>query len=649
MGQSLDPLQDATGVDSVDISADIDNLLKKLDKLSTLYEKGRIDSDLLRYIPGMSKIMYQGQIDWIQTKKAYASSTYTDKQILEFSIELTKNHYMNFSNMVLCLPITFRKSTNKAQAIDVEMITVNDFFAHWIKDTSSKRYGDDIAILPINTTLYIYRYSEAMLKHLPDEVLETFQHELLYSKKKVIIKGNAANSFNDRRNHIAAAARNSHTDDNIEDRIAKFNDDNALSATKVYRIPLRYLVDVGLVNFPTAFNTKFTFNLEQNRNKLFESRDRLANLAGGAAAPLPTGQPDADIFFHGTPYMQYEQIKLNDTFNKYVTKALQSKRVLRTGIKPTPFQKTFEINTGIQSLNVEFKGANRQFSFIETSLVSDKGEQHNNVYDSYNAELAATRVASVQLENLNNKYGELKKKYDLTDEHDKYEMYRNFVAWATGGGSSVGPLTEYSNNDVYKELTKYEKYYKAADSDEKLYVDLRRGRGYTKELEKIVKKKKTKKGKMVVNRRNNIVLVKRDTTMKVTLPNGRTFYAKYKHVNRHYLPGGTTIQIIYRGRPVRGCRPTEPRPRRRAKPAAAVRGRGMMGRGIGDVAKTIATNPYVQEFGKGLLTKGRKSLQGLYRKATKRIKNKHLRSIAQSDIANMVVNEGVNKGIERLI
>ena len=79
LGQSLDPLQDATGVDSVDFSADINNLLKKLDKLSDFYEKGRIDSDLLRYIPGMSKIMYQGQIDWIQTKKAYAASTYTDK------------------------------------------------------------------------------------------------------------------------------------------------------------------------------------------------------------------------------------------------------------------------------------------------------------------------------------------------------------------------------------------------------------------------------------------------------------------------------------------------------------------------------------------------------------------------------------------
>ena len=161
--------------------------------------------------------------------------------------------------------------------------------------------------------------------------------------------------------------------------------------------------------------------------------------------------------------------------------------MLRTGIKSTPFQKTFETNTGIQSHIVEFKGANKQFSFIEISLVYVKSEQHNSIFDSYNAELAATRVASVQLENLNNKYGELNKKYDLTDEYDKYEMYRNFVVWATGGGSSVGPLTENSNNDVYKELTKYEKYYKAADSDERLYDDLRRRRGYTKELEKILR------------------------------------------------------------------------------------------------------------------------------------------------------------------
>ena len=253
---------------------------------------------------------------------------------MEFTIELTADHYLN---IILCLPITFRKKSNKAQAIYGNIIPVNNFFTHWIKDVNIRRYGDDIAILPINKTMDIYRYSDAMLKHLPDKVLATFQKNLLYSKKPVIIKGNAAGTINDRRNHIAAAARNSNTDDNIEDRIAKFNEDNTLSGKKVYRIPLKYLVDIGLVNLPTEFNVKLTFNLEKTLGKLFETRKRIANLAGGGAAPLPTTAPDANIYFYAIPWLQYEQIKLNDTFQKYVKKK-NSKRVLRT--KPTPIQKS---------------------------------------------------------------------------------------------------------------------------------------------------------------------------------------------------------------------------------------------------------------------------------------------------------------------
>ena len=322
---------------------------------------------------------------------------------------------------------------------------------------------------------------------MPEKALKTFQHMLLYSQKKVIIKGNTNNTLNDRRNHIAAAANNSFKDDNMDDRIAKFNASNKLSTIRTYRVPLRYLVDLGLVNLPTAFDTKFIFHLEQKLSKLFESKARLANKTSGAAADLPTGDPDANVYFASMPYIQYEIFKLNDTFDAYLRKALQSKRVLRTGIKPSPYQKTYEINTGTQSAVVEFKGVNKQFSFLEISLVYDKSEQHNSVYDSYNAELAATHISPVQLENLNNKYGEINKKYDLTDEHDKYLMCRNFVGWATGQGCTVGSLTQYANNEIYKELIKYENYYDKTQSDERLYVDLRRGCGYSNELERIVR------------------------------------------------------------------------------------------------------------------------------------------------------------------
>ena len=274
---------------------------------------------------------------------------------------------------------------------------------------------------------------------------------------------------------------------NIDDRIDKFNENNAVSTVRVYRIPLKYIVDLGRVNIPTSFDVKMTFNLEQKLSKLFESKANLANKTNGSATSLPTTEPDANIYFNSIPYIQYELVKLNDTFDKYITKALKSRRVLRTGIKPTPYQKSYEVKIGTQTHVFEFKGVNKQFSFLEISLVYDRSEQHNSVYDSYNAELAATHTASVQLENLNNKYGEINRKFDLTDEHDKYLMYRNFVAWTTGQGSSVGPLTQYANNKIYKELIKYEYYYKKLKSDEKLYVDLRTGRGYSAELERIVR------------------------------------------------------------------------------------------------------------------------------------------------------------------
>ena len=67
--QNLNPQNDATGVHSVDYSADIDDLIGKVGKLKALYDKGQIDADILRYVPGMNKIMYQGQLDWIETKK----------------------------------------------------------------------------------------------------------------------------------------------------------------------------------------------------------------------------------------------------------------------------------------------------------------------------------------------------------------------------------------------------------------------------------------------------------------------------------------------------------------------------------------------------------------------------------------------------
>lgn len=109
LSQSSNPLKDAMGVESVDYLADFNNMLEKIDKLKILYNQGSMDSDMLKYIPGLAKIFYQGQIDAVETKKTYAATSYTDKEVLEFNVNLLKNHYTNFSSILLCLPIKILK------------------------------------------------------------------------------------------------------------------------------------------------------------------------------------------------------------------------------------------------------------------------------------------------------------------------------------------------------------------------------------------------------------------------------------------------------------------------------------------------------------------------------------------------------------
>lgn len=363
-------------------------------------------------------------------------------------MNLTKNHYTKVSSMLLCFPITIRKKINVTQAIDGDMITVI-VFADWIKEISIKRYGDNLAILPLDNVIEIYLYSEAMLKHLPEKSLETFQKELLYSNEKVILK----NPATDRRENNSDTLAD-RSDSNLNDRITTFR--NLIGTNYVYRILLRYLVDLGLVNRPIKFDTKFNFNCEANNTKLFESQ----------VQQVPTTQPDAKLIFQKTLYIKYEQIKLNDNFRKYIEASLKLKIILRTGIMPSPYLKTYETNTGIRPYVVEFKGA-----FLEISLVYDKSDQHNTLYDSYNAELAATFVGSIKLENANNKYSTSNKtKFDLTNENNKYLMNRQFVAWYCKG-CSVVPLTEYANSKVYQELPRLDKIYGKKESHERIYID----------------------------------------------------------------------------------------------------------------------------------------------------------------------------------
>ena len=189
LGENLNPLKDLPKVPSIENTSDLKDVFRKVDKLSNLWEDGKVNYSLIRYLPGLANVSRLGQIYSIVPKKAYASSNYTDKKILEFNILLASNTYANYSSLMIVPPVQIKKRANAAQNIDADMITVNNFFPHWLKEVDIKRYPDDICILPTNNTVDIYRDSEKMLKHLPAKSLDTIEETFLFDKETVIIPG----------------------------------------------------------------------------------------------------------------------------------------------------------------------------------------------------------------------------------------------------------------------------------------------------------------------------------------------------------------------------------------------------------------------------------------------------------------------------
>ena len=106
--------------------------------------------------------------------------------------------------------------------------------------------------------------------------------------------------------------------------------------------------------------------------------------------------PDAKIIFTKAPFVQYEQILLDKNFRQYLETIM--------GAQKTPIQKTYEINVGQDSLDIDFLGANRQFDWTELSLVYNKSEKHTIIYYSYNVEIAAKKIKSVKLANFTEIY-----------------------------------------------------------------------------------------------------------------------------------------------------------------------------------------------------------------------------------------------------
>ena len=91
---------------------------------------------------------FQGMLDDIDTRGKVAHSSHTDMEELDFQILLTDNYYVNPLSIHICFAIKIKKSTNNSSDIDSDIITVNNIFAHFIKEISVTKSGSDKQLIP---------------------------------------------------------------------------------------------------------------------------------------------------------------------------------------------------------------------------------------------------------------------------------------------------------------------------------------------------------------------------------------------------------------------------------------------------------------------------------------------------------------------
>ena len=469
-GQNLNPLDDYAGVPAINDDGNLQTLIDKVGKIGKFWKTGKADGDLIRYLPNLLPVTRQNVIGGIDPRQAYASETYTDKKTIDFTIKLAPNTYTNYATMEIVFPIQFVKKTAKTTQIDADLVPVNNFFCRWITNIDIKRYPDDMRILPNDKTLSVYDYANSQLKYLPEKSVAKLRKPFLYSNLPVTLAAGVERRPN---NGATNAAR---SDRNLTWRLANLHDHTFLQ--NEYRIPLGLLCDLGLCNFPIQTDTRIILTLERTLAKLFEDREKRDN--------IPTTDPDVFINFWDRPYIDYQEITLTSIWESYFKDILRDETAIPMGVLPNPFQQTFEVAVGAQTVSVDFQGAAREINWLEISLEHDKSNAHETVYDSYGLELAANLIESIKFVNASKAYcltGKLS--YDINNKDEKHLLYKMFVAYICNG-ATFAPLTEYKNNPVYQDMTD-EFSYRGVTKDDRIYIDMRRSKGNYDELEKITR------------------------------------------------------------------------------------------------------------------------------------------------------------------
>ena len=153
--------------------------------------------------------------------------------------------------------------------------------------------------------------------------------------------------------------------------------------------------------------------------------------------------------------------------------------------------------------------------------------------------------------------------------------------------------------------------------------------------------------------RDRIIMIKRERPKRVTLPDGRTFLARYRRATRDDLPANIALPRIYKER----AAPKGKRRRRnrlvvyRERQRGAIRRRvAQRGRGIGSFLKKgfkLGKRALNSRLGKRLARAAISEVPDVLESLGGKVKNRRLKKILTSDLAKTGVDYATGLALEK--
>ena len=154
--------------------------------------------------------------------------------------------------------------------------------------------------------------------------------------------------------------------------------------------------------------------------------------------------------------------------------------------------------------------------------------------------------------------------------------------------------------------------------------------------------------------RDRIIMIKRVQPKRVTLPNGRTFLARYRRATRDDLPANISLPRIYKERAAPKGRRRKRRVisyRERQRQALRRRARAQRGRGIGSFFKKaykLGKRALNSRLGKRIARAAISEVPDVLENLGEKVKNKRLKKILTSDLAKTGADYATGLALEKL-